>query len=50
MPERNTISIPAIKTNMDVPKSGCLAIRMLGISISTNMISICLPEGGIFLS
>ena len=27
MPERNTTSIPAVKTNIDVPKSGCLAIR-----------------------
>ena len=48
MPAKKIISIPDVNTSIEVPKSGCFAIRMLGINIKINIFKIFLPDGGNF--
>ncbi len=45
-PAKNMTATPELATNNDVPKSGCFAIKMVGIIINTAAIANCLTLGG----
>ena len=50
IPAKNNTAIPDVAIRIEVPKSGCLAIKKVGIAINNVAKSMCLKEGGNCLS